>query len=70
MAIEETMFLDGEEIYRDRGYIHKSTTQNLYDKKTLYIECRKLKSQGKEEDEIAHILSLPNADYVRSLLKG
>ena len=70
MAIKDTQFFDGEEIYRDRGYIHKSTTHNLYDQRTLYIECKKLKGQGKEEDEIAHILSLPNADYVRNLLRG
>jgi len=70
MAIEKTMFLDGEEVYRDRDYIHKSITHNLYDKRTIYIECKKLRGQGKEEDEIASILQLPNADYVRNLLRG
>jgi len=48
----ETIVLDSEEVYQNRGATHRSTAQFM-DKKSLHIMVRQLKNQGKEVEEIA-----------------
>ena len=67
MAKSETIVLDSEEVYQDRGATHRSTAQFM-DKKSLHIMVRQLKNQGKEVEEIAIELGLSN-DEANKLYK-
>ena len=60
----ETIILDSEEVYQDRGARHRSVAQFM-DKKSLYIMVKQLKNQGKEVEEIAIELGLSNDEANR-----
>jgi len=61
------MILKAEEIYQQRGKVHRST-HKFMDDRTLTIEVKRMKKRGKEVEEIAIELGISN-DEVNKILK-
>ena len=71
--MKDNEFYDAEEIYQNRGSVHKTDyadKQGFTDMRALSLQAKALKKAGKEEDEIAHELNISSADIVREILKG